>query len=458
MLTACENTYKTNENLALSKVNQEAAEKFVMDSIPEIEKYSAFIEQKSGGNANLTIDINFVKTEKDNTNYYVIYVGVQREDYRVNWDYFYVDENLQEVMWYDIVDAKLYSLDEWRNSQEYKQRIAYIEEYSLKSEKIMAQTNYMNRRDCNLLIFDDVIFLRNTEYRYKDGEYKLTGKKLTDYIPVEDRESMNDLFRDHSAHVLQNKNCIIYSLYDKEVDEYRTVVIDFPTGKVRGSFILQEEICAVYDNRAYYKAMDEETGYYSLEYLDCNDFTSHTLYSTENYLNSMMVRADGMIIFGEEGSGFFIIDTEGNVKKIHDAIPNRKLYAKEMFNRFDDSGLYLFIEYYTGEENARLTENGELFRIRDNCTQNNLELPQGILVREGNRAALYECQKETCPVKDLRIRGEVVWTSPLQEYEIIEQKYLDAGYEMVFDYYQNDTVWWLWRDAKEQLIVTKTEI
>ena len=35
MLTACENTYKTNENLALSKVNQEAAEKFVMDSIPE---------------------------------------------------------------------------------------------------------------------------------------------------------------------------------------------------------------------------------------------------------------------------------------------------------------------------------------------------------------------------------------------------------------------------------------
>ena len=45
MLTACENTYKTNENLALSKVNQEAAEKFVMDSIPEIEKYSAFIEQ-----------------------------------------------------------------------------------------------------------------------------------------------------------------------------------------------------------------------------------------------------------------------------------------------------------------------------------------------------------------------------------------------------------------------------
>lgn len=206
MLAACENTYKTNENLALSKVNQEAAEKFVMDSIPEIEKYSAFIEQKSGGNANLTIDINFVKTEKDNTNYYVIYVGVQREDYRVNWDYFYVDENLQEVMWYDIVDAKLYSLDEWRNSQEYKQRIAYIEEYSLKSEKIMAQTNYMNRRDCNLLIFDDVIFLRNTEYRYKDGEYKLTGKKLTDYIPVEDRESMNDLFRDHSAHVLQNKN------------------------------------------------------------------------------------------------------------------------------------------------------------------------------------------------------------------------------------------------------------
>ena len=65
MLTACENTYKTNENLALSKVNQEAAEKFVMDSIPEIEKYSAFIEQKSGGNANLTIDINFVKTEKE---------------------------------------------------------------------------------------------------------------------------------------------------------------------------------------------------------------------------------------------------------------------------------------------------------------------------------------------------------------------------------------------------------
>ena len=62
MLTACGNTYRTDENVELSDVKQKAAEKFLMDSIPEIKKYNEYIEKKSGGNAELIIDIEVVRT------------------------------------------------------------------------------------------------------------------------------------------------------------------------------------------------------------------------------------------------------------------------------------------------------------------------------------------------------------------------------------------------------------
>ena len=52
--------------------------------------------------------------------YYFVYVGEQWEDHRVNWDWFLVSENMDEVLWYDIREEKYLTLDEWRASDSYR--------------------------------------------------------------------------------------------------------------------------------------------------------------------------------------------------------------------------------------------------------------------------------------------------------------------------------------------------
>lgn len=56
--------------------------------------------------------------------YYLVYVGESWEDHSVNWAWFYISENFDEVLWYDMIQGRdseypvLY-LDEWRKSDFY---------------------------------------------------------------------------------------------------------------------------------------------------------------------------------------------------------------------------------------------------------------------------------------------------------------------------------------------------
>lgn len=51
----------------------------------------------------------------------IIYVGEEWEDHRINWDWFWVKEDLSEIYYYDIVDGDYWTLEEWRASERYRE-------------------------------------------------------------------------------------------------------------------------------------------------------------------------------------------------------------------------------------------------------------------------------------------------------------------------------------------------
>ena len=111
----------------------EEIEKFLYQEVPELDKYAVYISDQSAGDANLTIRIDTTPTDiyKNGENsqylgkYYAVYVGESKESHSVRWDSFCVSENLDNVIWEDVIRAKdsefdMYTLDEWRNSSHYR--------------------------------------------------------------------------------------------------------------------------------------------------------------------------------------------------------------------------------------------------------------------------------------------------------------------------------------------------
>lgn len=93
--------------------------------MPELKAYKAWIHEKSRGQAFFIAEAGSGLEEIciDGTaagRYYFVYVGEQWEDHRVNWDWFLVSENMDEVLWYDIREGKYLTLDEWRASDSYR--------------------------------------------------------------------------------------------------------------------------------------------------------------------------------------------------------------------------------------------------------------------------------------------------------------------------------------------------
>ena len=99
---------------------------FVWDNIPELKNYAEYVEEKSEGHAVFVVDPNYELKELyvDNEfrgNYYYVYTGEVWEDHRVNWDWFLVSENFDEILWWDIVEIEYLTLDEWRQSPSYRE-------------------------------------------------------------------------------------------------------------------------------------------------------------------------------------------------------------------------------------------------------------------------------------------------------------------------------------------------
>ena len=103
------------------------------EQLPEIfDEWADYVSDKSEGRAHmfamLASDLEPDDVYRDYERkeylgkYYLVYVGESWEDHRALWAYFYVSENFDEVLWYDITTTEEYPvlyLDEWRESDRY---------------------------------------------------------------------------------------------------------------------------------------------------------------------------------------------------------------------------------------------------------------------------------------------------------------------------------------------------
>ena len=99
---------------------------FVWDNIPELKNYAEYVEEKSEGHAAFVVAPNYELKElyvenEFRGNYYYVYTGEVWEDHRVNWDWFLVSEDFDEILWWDIVEIEYLTLDEWRQSPSYRE-------------------------------------------------------------------------------------------------------------------------------------------------------------------------------------------------------------------------------------------------------------------------------------------------------------------------------------------------
>ena len=128
-----------DEHMEIPSVNEEAVDStnfdldkymeiadFVWDNIPELKNYAEYVEEKSEGHAAFVVAPNYELKElyvenEFRGNYYYVYTGEVWEDHRVNWDWFLVSEDFDEILWWDIVEIEYLTLDEWRQSSSYRE-------------------------------------------------------------------------------------------------------------------------------------------------------------------------------------------------------------------------------------------------------------------------------------------------------------------------------------------------
>lgn len=107
------------------------------EQVPEIfGEWADYVEEKSGGEAHMMAMVgggyfpDAVYRDYQETEYlgeyYSIYVGESHEDHTACWDWFYVSEDLDEVLWHNVAMAveseyPVLYLDEWRKSDCYRE-------------------------------------------------------------------------------------------------------------------------------------------------------------------------------------------------------------------------------------------------------------------------------------------------------------------------------------------------
>lgn len=107
------------------------------EQVPEIfGEWADYVEEKTGGEAHMMAMVrgghfpDAVYRDYEETEYlgeyYLVYVGESYEDHTANWDWFYVSEDFDEVLWYDVVmgedsEYPVLYLDEWRRSERYRE-------------------------------------------------------------------------------------------------------------------------------------------------------------------------------------------------------------------------------------------------------------------------------------------------------------------------------------------------
>lgn len=115
-----------------SVANSIKVETFLRQEIKELEPLENYIYQKSNKEAFMLVecDLTLHKVDFEGTEdeYYLVYVGEQYNERKVNWCCFYVSKNLDKILSYDIVEGEAYSLSEWRETEIYSEKFGFLNE------------------------------------------------------------------------------------------------------------------------------------------------------------------------------------------------------------------------------------------------------------------------------------------------------------------------------------------
>ena len=122
LLSACgeQNTDEFHTEAKSENLSENQIEEYLETFVPELIDYKQFIEKRSSGKAHLIAETDFSLLKIGEKQFYPVYIGEQWDNHRVNWEWFYVSEQMDEILWYDLVNDEFYSLEEWRNSKEYR--------------------------------------------------------------------------------------------------------------------------------------------------------------------------------------------------------------------------------------------------------------------------------------------------------------------------------------------------
>lgn len=95
---------------------------YVMNKVPEIDKWGKEIEKNSKGSAHVVVYIenqpNKNGSDKYMRDYYTLYVGEAHTDHTVNICRFLVHKDTKEILAYDVISNKYLTLQEWRKTQQ----------------------------------------------------------------------------------------------------------------------------------------------------------------------------------------------------------------------------------------------------------------------------------------------------------------------------------------------------
>ena len=166
--------YTREGELLYEMQNSFRAEEYLEQEIQELDDYEYYINKESEGQAFLIVESDpdlmelYGEDKKLLGYYYRIYVGEEWEDHRVNWDWFYVREDLEEILWCEIVDGTLYSMEDWRESLQYKRRCDMImdlrnQETELASLSLSEETHSKDTK------WQDELEVTNCEFEKETG-------------------------------------------------------------------------------------------------------------------------------------------------------------------------------------------------------------------------------------------------------------------------------------------------
>lgn len=208
-------------------------EDYFSDNVWELKEYGDYIHIYSNGTKHLSFSAasetdSILNKEGEYGEYYAVGVAEADEEKNTVTQWFYVSEDLDEILWYDIGNEQYLTLEEWRNSDSY--------EKWLKEETDAQRENAMKENIVKRYLDLDVSTINSITGSQIDREGTMSVYSFNIFFPC--------VYLEESGLFLV---CRSYEEGDKPlyVSFYEDAVDDFLEGKGINSHMDFEEIMAV---------------------------------------------------------------------------------------------------------------------------------------------------------------------------------------------------------------------